>query len=44
MVKFQLRLEEHSLGWMCVLPIELAAAYPTLDDDDKHFDRDFPRH
>lgn len=35
----QLRHEDHTVGWVCALPIELAAAQEMLDEEHSDLDR-----
>jgi nucleoside phosphorylase len=39
-MKRQLRREEYTVGWVCALPVELAAALKMLDEEHQHLDRD----
>jgi nucleoside phosphorylase len=36
----QLRREEYTVGWVCALPVELAAALVMLDEKHRHLERD----
>jgi nucleoside phosphorylase len=36
----QLRREDYTVGWVCALPIELAAAQEMLDEEHPDFERD----
>jgi len=40
MAKRQLHREDYSVGWVCALPIELAAARLMLDEEHQHLGRD----
>jgi nucleoside phosphorylase len=37
----QLRCEDYTIGWICALPVELAAAQEMLDEEHDHPERDF---
>jgi nucleoside phosphorylase len=37
----QLRYEDYTIGWICALPVELAAAQEMLDEEHDHPERDF---
>jgi hypothetical protein len=36
----QLRRNDYTVGWVCALPIELAAAQEMLDEEHDDFERD----
>jgi nucleoside phosphorylase len=40
MAKHQLRCEDYSVGWVCALPVELAAAQLMLDEEHQPLDQD----
>lgn len=40
MAKCRLRHEDYSVGWVCALPIELAAAKLMLDEEHQHLEQD----
>src|SRR5215469_10738706 len=40
MARRRLRHEEYTVGWVCALPIELAAAQEMLDEEHEHLEQD----
>ena len=40
MARRRLRREEYTVGWVCALPIELAAAQEMLDDEHEDLEHD----
>jgi nucleoside phosphorylase len=40
----KLRCEDYTIGWVCALPVELAAAQEMLDEEHKNFDCDINGH
>src|ERR1700728_3515400 len=40
MARRRLRCEDYNVGWICALPVELAAAQEMLDEEHDDFERD----